>query len=58
MKEPLQRSECNFCHYQVNLQIKHFILNLHEPNQFPMTYSTAKGAFKEQELLIKFAAAA
>lgn len=58
MKEPLQRSECKFCHYPVNLQIKHFTLSLHEPIQFPVTYSTAKVLLRDfKGLLIKFAAA-
>lgn len=49
MKEPLQRSECKFCHYPVNLQIKHFTLSLHEPIQFPVTYSTAKVLLKSRD---------
>lgn len=49
MKEPLQRSECKFCLYPVNLQIKHFTLSLHEPFQFPVTYSTAKVLLKSRD---------
>lgn len=49
MKEPLQRSECKFCHYPVNLQIKHFTLSLHEPIQFPVTYSSAKVLLKSRD---------